>query len=172
MKPCGTCKETTQDGQVFGVLPQKLDSVVMKYLPKQVKIHHNNRGQKFKIHHGIPNQFFFYFGSKPRDPGQKLLKKDDAYGDLSNSGIARFDSNGSATVFLDCPQVYIYDDGKVYHRHFHFVYWHKTRWGDELFTSPVLCIVGKDFIKHWNQDLKVINALPQQEFEKRHIPNS
>jgi rhodanese-related sulfurtransferase len=172
MKPCGTCKETSQDNQVFGVFPQKLDKIVKAHLPSSIHVHHKNQGQKFKIHHGVPNQYFFYFGSQPRNPTSRLLKKDAAYGDLSNSGIAKFDQKGTAIVYLDCPQVYIYEDGKVYHRHFHFVYWDNTKWSNELYTSPILCIVDKSFIQQWIQNIILINALSAEDFLKKNIPGS
>lgn len=174
MKPCGTCKEVSISNEVYNVNPEKLDSVVMKYLPKQIKIYHNDANQKFNISGLIPNQYIFYFATNSRTPNLKILKKDQAYGDLTNSGIALTNQQGNAIVYLNCPQIYIFDDGKIYHRHLHFVYWNKNlkKWESDLYTHPVLCIVDFTFINQWSNYIKLVNALPKDNYNKFHIPNS
>jgi rhodanese-related sulfurtransferase len=174
MKPCGTCKQISINHEIYNVNPEKLDSVVLKYLPKTIQIYHNHIGQNFKIHHLIPNQYIFYFATYSRDPNLSILHKDDAYGDLNNSGIALINTNGSASLHLECPQIYIFDDGKIYHRHIHFVYWNSKlkKWENNLYTHPILCIVNYHFVRKWHSSVKIVNALSRSDFQKNKIPNS
>jgi len=174
MKPCGTCKETSINYDIYPVNPEKLDAVVKKNLPKTIRIYHNKDNQKFIVHGLIPNQHFFYFGAYSRTPDLHLLHKDDAYGNLKNSGIALTNQKGEAAVFLECPQVYIYDDEKVYHRHFHFVYWDsiKKTWQNNLYTHPILCVVDYDFINKWIHHIKLVDALSEKSFSEHHIQSS
>lgn len=174
MKPCGTCKEISTNYNIYPVNPEKLDSVVKKNLPKTISVYNYKKGQKFIIHGLIPNQYLFYFGAYSRAPNLKLLNKDDAYGDLKNSGIARSNEKGEAIVQLECPQVYVYDDKKIYHRHFHFVYWDsiKKTWQNDLYTHPILCVVDREFIHKWINHIKLVDALSEKSFSEHHIPSS
>lgn len=176
MKPCGTCKETSLSNDIYRVHPEKLDAVVKKYLPTQARVHYakENQTQQFTVQGLIPNQYIFYFGAMPRNPGLSLLKKNEAYDQLQNSGIARSDPHGRVIVHLSCPQVYIYDDGKIYHRHFHFVYWDRALklWQNQLYTHPVLCIVDRSFLHQFKLRVRIVDALPRQSFRKHHIPGA
>ena len=76
-----------------------------------------------------------------------------AYGTLKNSGVVTTNQKGEVTIYLDCPQIYMNDDGKVYHRHFHFLYWdeNKNTWDKNLYTQKIICDVDKKFVKKYLQ---------------------
>jgi rhodanese-related sulfurtransferase len=171
MKPCGTCKEKPIiKDEIYPVHQEKLDAVVKKYLPKDIFPYFHFNSQTFHLEGLIPNQYIFYFGAYPRDAMLPLLKKDAAYRNLGNSGIARTDENGKTIVYMDCPQIYIFDDGKVYPRHFHFVYWkpQQKKWDNNLFTHPIFCIVHQKFIQT-HQQFKLVNALSKESYRGGHI---
>jgi len=124
---------------------------------------------------GVP---LFYFGSKPKAyTNLKILSRDDAYGSLANSGVAIPDANGVAWFYLDCPQVYYDTDRKgVFSRHFHFTYLDKktNTWSYSFYTRQVFCDVTQAEAKEMLHERShiFINALPKDEYEKRHIAGS
>lgn len=169
MKPCGTCQETQSSPQIYRVKPQTLDAGVMEFLPKQKQIHHHASFPKFVISNLIPDQTIFYFGTHPRPPHLKILSKDKAYGKLENSGVVRVNAHGKATIHLECPQIYYADDGNIYPRHVHFLYWNNDTWEQTLYTHPLLCIVDLSFVQKWKNKVKLVNALSR---DHSSIPDS
>lgn len=176
MKICGTCQTEplVNSQKTVPTVPQSLDAQVLKSLPKGRKHFHHSKKQKFVVHGLRPETTLYYFGAMPRNLDKPLLTKNYAYAKLANSGVTSTNHEGTATIYLECPQVYIYDDGKVYHRHFHFVYWDKTtkKWGDQLYTQPVLCSVDLAFVKENQHHVLLVDALSRESFKKDHIHGS
>ena len=80
----------------------------------------------------------------------------------------------NATIYLDCPQIYISLDGAVYHRHFHFLYFDdkNNKWNTQLFTQPITCTIDKNKVKKYIDKVLIINALPKKYFNEKSIKNS
>lgn len=86
-----------------------------------------------------PNTRIFYFATRYRDFIKSIQTRAKAYSKLDNCGVANVNSEGVANIYLDCPQLYLNDDGKVYHRHLHYLYWNKEdkMWDNKLYTKKL-----------------------------------
>ena len=168
MKVCYSCSDKPIKN---GVYKAHTEQVLMQYFPKD-NTHYHKKGATSRIIKDLkPNTCIFYFATHKRLITNEILKFKDAYGNLSNSGVTRSDSKGIAKFFLDCPQVYISLNGNIYNRHIHYVYWdaNKKIWNTNLFTQPIICNVDSKFVMaHMNKCL-VIDALPKEMYEKKHI---
>lgn len=109
-------------------------------LPLPPKVQHGDACHACRLG-GLPkNTYIFYFASRPRDPFLSFVHQNSAYRETDNYGIAKTNSNGKATIFLQCPQVYILGD-TVHPRHFHFILWKENHWDTHtLYTQPIQCI--------------------------------
>ncbi|NBQ40954.1 MAG: hypothetical protein EBU34_14605, partial [Alphaproteobacteria bacterium] len=150
-----------------------MDAVVRAALPSLSSRHQktlqarriNAQGMQSFVVNGLkPGVPVFYFAALPSKIGSPLLSKDQAYGDLSNSGIAETSPEGMLRVSLECPQVYRYDNGEVYPRHFHFVYGEPARgkWEDKVYTVPILCIIEPS---PFPRNARLVDARPLKDFE-------
>jgi hypothetical protein len=121
-----------------------------KNLPKNNKPFHVKDAltHKIKLYGLKPNQIIFYFAANQRDFTKSIKPRSMAYGKLENSGITRVNKDGEATVYIHCPQLYVNQDGKVYSRHMHFLYWDGKNniWDKNLYTQELLCTLKKDYI--------------------------
>ena len=83
-----------------------------------------------------PNATFFHFAAKPGRDG--ALGRDAAYGKLPNASVARASPRGEAIITMERPQLYVDVDGKIYPRHFHFVYWKGGVWEAKVHTHQLV----------------------------------
>lgn len=168
MKTCYSCRDAPIKN---GVYRSDLEKFIFNQLPKDNKHYHKIGAQSKIIENLKPNTCIFYFASSKRLFTLPIKKFEDAYGKLKNSGVTRTDSKGKAKFFLDCPQVYKSLGGKIHERHIHYLYWNENKkvWNRNLYTQPIICDVSQDFVKlHMNKSL-VIDALPSQMYNKKHI---
>lgn len=182
-KPCGTCNASfiPHFQQAYQNAPEAMDDVVRAALPpllsqKMLQARRiNAQGlQSFVVKDLTPNKAVFYFATKPKAIGAPLQSKDEAYGNLSNSGVTMTNAEGTLRVSLQCPQVYLYDDGEVYSRHFHFVYGDIAtgQWEDIVHTVPVLCIVEPSILATLPQNAKIVDARPSEYYLKDHLESA
>ena len=168
MKACYSCKEKPVKN---GIYKAHIETFIQERLPKTDKNYHK-KGSPLKEIHGLkPNRTIFYFGAQKRLLTSPLKKFEDAYGNLPNSGVTHTDSKGNAKIFLECPQIYISLNGNAYNRHLHFIYWDdkKKEWSSDLFTQPLICHVDNEFVEKHYKKCIVIDALPEDYYNKRHI---
>ena len=168
MKACYSCdKKPIKDG----IYKAHIEKFIFSELPKDNK-HFHKVGSPSKIISGLkPDTCIFYFGTKERLFTSPLKKFEDAYGNLVNSGCTKTDSKGNAKIFLNCPQIYIALNGNVYNRHLHFIYWDEKNnmWNKTLFTQPLICHVDKEFVEKHRRNVLLIDALPEEMYNKKHI---
>ena len=82
-----------------GVYKSHIEDFIKEQLPKTNK-HFHKKGAPSKLIHGLkPNTCIFYFATKKKPITSKILKFEDAYGHLSNSGCTKSDSKGNVTFF-------------------------------------------------------------------------
>jgi rhodanese-related sulfurtransferase len=149
-----------------------------RFYPKEPKVYHT-RGkyaEKIVLQNIKPNTPLFYFSTLPKSwTDISISWRPDAYGSLENSGVAKSDKNGNATLYLRCPQIYRNPENKtIYSRHFHFILWGKNGWERQLYSQQIFCDVSQeDVLKAIKKGTHVVvNALPKEEYEKKHIENS
>lgn len=170
MKPCITCNgKPTRNGHYKA----HLQPFVEKSLPKDNKHYHDKTGSKFMLSSLKPNTCIFYFSTMHRNFTLPILMREKAYSNLKNSGVTRSDSNGNANVYLHCPQVYMNDTGKVYNRHFHFMYYDEKNgdWDSNLFTQPIVCEIKKSEISKYPKAV-LVDARPSKYYEESHLKNA
>ena len=132
---------------------------------------------ELKIEEG--NSWVFYWASEPLDTKDLSPVKDakvayNGYGNENNRGLVKTDEKGNAKLVLNCPDVYR-DEGNLYPRHVHYsVLDSDNNWSETIGTLEVICKFPYEVMKHIveSKNKVIINALPPEEFEKRHIPNS
>ena len=132
---------------------------------------------ELKIEEG--DSWVFYWASEPLDVKDLSPVKDakeayNGYGNENNRGLVETDEKGNATLILNCPDVYR-DEGNLYPRHVHYsVLDSDNNWSETIGTLEVICKFPYEVMKHIveSKNKVIINALPPEEFEKRHIPNS
>ena len=132
---------------------------------------------ELKIEEG--DRWVFYWASEPMDTKDLSHVKDakdayNGYGNENNRGLIKTDEKGNAKLILNCPEVYR-DEGNLYPRHVHYsVLDSDNNWSETIGTLEVICKFPYEVMKHIveSKNKVIINALPPEEFEKRHIPNS
>lgn len=172
MKVCITCDNKSVKN---GVYKAHLEEFVQKQLPKNNKLYHHKSSQKIEVKNLKPNKTIFYFATNYNDFTKKIKNRSLAYGKLENSGVTSTDENGTAIIHINCPQLYMNDNKKVYSRHFHFLYWDNKEksWNENLYTKPILCEIKKDEIKDiLSNKIVFVDARLEEEYNKKHIPNT
>lgn len=168
MKICETCRS-----DVSLIIPnqkQAIDKDLQSYFPIKPEIIIKDSENIFNIDHLEPNKFIFYFAAMSKSIDNNVIKnKKQAYGRLTNSGMGKTDKNGKITIHLACPQIYKNEDGKIYTRHLHFVYWDTNKWDDQLFTIPIICSFDHLFI---SPKVRLIDARSNSLYKKFHVANS
>ena len=132
---------------------------------------------ELKIEEG--DSWVFYWASEPLDlkdlsPVKDAKEAYNGYGNENNRGLVKTDEKGNAKLILNCPDVYR-DEGNLYPRHVHYsVLDSDNNWSETIGTLEVICKFPYEVMKHIveSKNKVIINALPPEEFEKRHIPNS
>lgn len=178
--PCEICskKQLSKKSELYKL--KSGNTHLRKYLPADDKlIEFNDVKMKPEIVYleGLkPNTTFFYFATNPRDFTLPILKFVDAYDKLQNSGVNRTSANGKAEVLIGCPQIYLAEDGNIYSRHFHIIYWNKAnkQWGTTIYTHQIFCNVNKSFVKKMlnNPKVVILDALSEDMFTQNHIPGA
>lgn len=187
--PCQVCNPTKINLQSGLFKLKSGDTMLRNYFPKSPKItikinFYSPDLKSISTKNTIaltglkPNKTIFYFATNSRDFSLSQMKFADAYNNLENSGTIKTDSKGSCNVSIHCPQVYIAEDGNVYSRHLHLVYWNdkKQDWEEDIYTHQIFCNVSKEFIKKYinkkSSKVLLIDALPEDYYNKKHISNA
>ena len=116
---------------------------------------------------------FYWAATKSKDPSY-IMSERDAYGSNTNHGILRTDENGDCEFVLNCPQPYRADN-ITYPRHVHYTFLtDEDIWNENINSMVVLCHIDYEQMDKISQKKShmIINALPEEEYEKNHIPNS
>jgi len=171
MKACMTCHKKPIKN---GLYKAELQHFADEQLPVNNKKYYNKNANKIKISGLKPNKTIFYFATGERDFTKTIEPRLKAYGNLENSGVTHIDENGDCYIYLYCPQLYINYNGKVYSRHFHYIYWNDTKsdWNNNLFTQQILCNVNNDFLLKYMKKSIVIDARLFKEYEENHIESA
>ena len=153
-----TCLSCSSKPLKNGVYKVAMHDFIRKKLPKNIKLFEDRKKSKITVEGLRPNTIIFYFATKERDFRKPILKQQNAYSTLKNSGMTKSNSNGKATFYLDCPQIYLNDNGNYYNRHFHYVLYDEfnKQWMNDLFTQPILCNISKLDLKTYMDDKNVI----------------
>ena len=125
------------------------------------------------------DSWVFYWASEPMEVNDLSPVKDakeayNGYGNEKNRGLVKTDSSGNAKLILNCPEVYR-DEGNLYPRHVHYTVMDSdNNWSETIGTLEIICKFPFEVMKHIveSKNKIIINALPSEEFEKKHIPNS
>ena len=168
MKKCYSCNNKPTKN---GVYKSNIEKFIFEQLPNN-NSHYHKKGTSSRIIEKLkPNTCIFYFATMNKSFTTPLKNFKDAYDKLENSGVTRTDSNGNAKFFLDCPQVYISLDGKVYDRHIHYLYWdEKYRiWNKNLYTQSIICDIDQKFVLQNMKKCLLIDTLPSKMYKNKHI---
>ena len=181
--PCEVCT-TRRVSKKSGLYKLRSGETHLRaYLPADATPRANPHGRETVHLEGLkPNTAFFYFATNSKDFTLPVQHFADAYDKLQNSGVARTNGKGEATVRVDCPQVYLADDGQVYSRHFHIIYWleKQKKWDTRIYTHQIFCNVDKAFVKKMidsksksktglGADVVIVDALDESYYSKEHI---
>lgn len=126
------------------------------------------------------NQYILYWASKPSKNELNIVDAKTAYGNFSNHGISKINSNGDVKLYFKCPQNYHTtrknkNESEIFYRHIHFVLNKGDKWDkDKIYTQVLYCNVSNDVVKqHMKKgNTLLINSLPCEYYAKEHIPNS
>lgn len=168
-KPCATCHNKPMKN---GYYKAELLDRFINYLPTTNKIYCSASSPTLTLDKLKPNTSIFYFAPKNREFTKPIQMRYSAYSKLENSGVAKVNSKGETVVHLKFPQVYINeDDKKVYHRHFHFIYWDSKNniWDKNLYTQKIIWNVNESFVKKNLKKAIIIDALPLNHYNEKHI---
>jgi rhodanese-related sulfurtransferase len=192
--PCEVCytRKITNSNAIYKL--KSGDTHLRQYLPDTNTLNKYNSNE---IHKGIskkqkechetvlldglkPNKTIFFFASNSPLPDftNKITSFKKAYGKLENSGVAKVDNNGRVNFNINCPQIYLAEDGEIYSRHIHWIYLNnKTNsWDNDIYTHQIFCNVDKKFVKKYinksNNKVIIIDALSEESYNERHIPSA
>jgi rhodanese-related sulfurtransferase len=175
---CEVCKTRKIKGSNATYKLKSGDTHLRQYLPKN-NIPRKSTGKENVILEDLkPNTSIFYFASNTPYPDftSKTNPFRTAYGHLENSGVSRTDANGQVRFKINCPQVYLAEDGQIYSRHIHWLYWNNKlqTWDNDIYTHQIFCNVNKNFVKKYinSQKVIIIDALPSHSYNQKHIPNA
>ena len=156
-KTCYTCNTKAVKN---GIYKGHIHQFVIDNLPKNNKIYHNNSDQIIELNGLKPNKKIFYFATNKSKNITKIETQLKAYDKLQNSGICKVNKEGKAKLYLDCPQIYINANNKVYSRHIHFVYYDdkEKKWDLDLYTHKIFCLVNNRFLNDNKDKIKLIDA--------------
>lgn len=177
--PCEVCRTRKLSKKSSLYALKSGNTHLRQYLPVNSSLRENSNGKESVLLEGLkPNRVVFYFATNSLDFTLKTKQFVDAYDVLQNSGVVKTDSKGNVEVKVNCPQVYIAENGEVYSRHFHMLHWNdngkgkgKGNWENKIYTRQIFCNVDKNFVKKMMQNPKVviIDALTEEYYNKKHI---
>jgi len=155
------------------------DTHLRTFLPPDATLRENPLKYKHKLESVIleglkPNTTLFYFATNSKDFTKPIKQFANAYDRLQNSGVVRTDAKGNVKVRVGCPQIYLAEDGKVYSRHFHIIYWQENikKWDSHIYTHQIFCNVDKTFVKRMLGRVIILDALSPEYYNKNHIPGA
>ena len=123
-----------------------------------------------------PDTWVFYWAAQSSSNPQEIIQEKDAYGNNSNHGIVKTDDKGNAILKLNCPQPYKeHEKGLTYPRHVHYTFLMKDNiWNENINSIVVMCNIDfKQMQKAVDKKTHIVlNALPGEEYDTIHIPNS
>jgi rhodanese-related sulfurtransferase len=175
--PCEVCSTKKISSKSRLYLLKRGNTHLRQYLPVGNELKQNPRANEKVLLEGLrPRTTFCFFAinSNNKDFTQPIKHFKDAYDTLQNSGVARTDSNGRAEVRVNCPQIYIAEDGNVYSRHFHLIYWNAKAkiWDSRIYTQQIFCNVNKAFVKSMLGKVIILDALTPEYYSQNHIPGA
>jgi rhodanese-related sulfurtransferase len=175
--PCEVCttRKLTKKSGLYKL--KNADTHLRAYLPVTNAIKTNSQGKETVKLEGLkPNRTLFYFATNSKELTKAVKHFKDAYDTLQNSGVVKTNSKGKVTVKVDCPQVYLAEDGNVYSRHFHIIYWRGSHesgsWDSRIYTHQIFCQVNKAFVKRMLGKVIILDALTPEYYNKTHIPGA
>ena len=122
------------------------------------------------------DNWVFYWAAHSSSNPQEIMQEKEAYGNNSNHGLVKTDESGNANLKLNCPQPYKeHEKGLTYPRHVHYTFLMKDNiWNENINSMVVMCDIDfKQMQKAVDKKTHILlNALPSEEYEKIHIPNS
>ena len=186
--PCRTCNEKPKSMFNDEIFQSRVKTseyrVIHEHIPelkegkcKESHPRDANRTLKLDLGKRFNSRCLFYFAakSKPHSQCDKINHPDYAYGDYTNSGVAKVDSDGIATIKYRCPQAYR-EKGFTYIPHLHFILAEEgcKKWGEPIYTHHIFCPITKQEV---DDTMKadcalLVNALPITYFIKKSIPMS
>jgi len=178
--PCEVCytRKITGSNAIYKL--KSGDTHLRQYLPKDNTTTKSNGLETVILERLKPNSTIFFFASNTPIPDftAKVTPFKKAYGHLENSGVARTDNNGRVSFKVNCPRVYLAEDGEIYSRHIHWIYWNnKTNsWNKDIYTHQIFCNIDKKFVKKYagnvSKKVIIIDALSEDSYRERHIPGA
>lgn len=119
------------------------------------------------------NKHVYYWATNESENMLEILPPETAYGDYENHGLKKCDSEGEVSLMFNTPQPYK-ENGKTYPRHVHYIVEDENKVWRPLKTIRVVCTVSIDYLDERikMKDTMIINALPEEYFDKEKIPNS
>lgn len=121
-----------------------------------------------------PNTWICYWAAEYTNDFMKIKSAKEAYNKFKNHGLVKTNSSGDVTFVLNCPQPYSVDD-TTYPRHVHYCLLNRDNfWSDNIKTVIVSCKIDFKMMREYNHKKChfLINALPRDNFDRCHIPNS
>lgn len=185
--PCEVCttRKISKKSELYKLASS--DTHLLAFLPPDATLRENSQESKnnkletVRLQGLKPNTKLFYFATNNKDFRGNIEHFADAYDRLQNSGVARTNAKGNVEIRVGCPQVYLAEDGNVYSRHFHIIYWRGNRksrkgsWDTKIYTHQIFCNVDKAFVRKIivaKSGVVIIDALDKSYYEKTHIPGA
>ena len=184
--PCEVCT-TRKISKKSGLYKLRSgDTHLRAFLPNDATLREHPQSKHHQLEHVLleglkPNTTLFYFATNSKDFTKPIQHFAVAYDKLQNSGVVRTDAKGKVDVWVGCPQVYLAEDGNVYSRHFHIIYWitKKHKWDSRIYTHQIFCNVDKAFVRKMisaksksQEKVVIVDALDESYFNKNHIPGA
>lgn len=164
------------------------DTHLRTYLPVDATVKPAKGREQVMLEGLKPNHVIFYFATNTRasrvmdfvETATSTTPFAQAYDKLQNSGVVKTNTKGEAIVQVDCPQVYLAEDGQVYSRHFHIIYWleKQKKWDTKIYTHQIFCNVDKKFVSSivsnpkFSEKVLIIDALDKSYYLENHIPGA
>lgn len=175
-KVCKSCNKI----QINKDLDQLYSTNKLEFMNEHYKLipilGRNKGNQEMMIDLGRKNAYrlIYYFASYNKVENI-AVDEEKAYSQSKNIGLLKLDMNGKTKMILDCPQPYK-DGNNYYISHVHILVSNKnmTEWNNTAITIPVICKIKKNDVKKHlrKKDRLIINALPEDYYNKVHIPTS
>jgi rhodanese-related sulfurtransferase len=121
-----------------------------------------------------PNTWICYWAAEYTNDFMKIKSAKEAYNTFKNHGLVKTNSSGDVVFVLNCPQPYSVDD-TTYPRHVHYCLLNRDNfWSDNIKTVIVSCKIDFKMMREYNHKKChfLINALPRDNYDRCHIPNS
>ena len=189
-RTCITCKAkgvdkdktplwSKKDG-LYSMLPRILNCED-KYNPHKTELEETTpeivgTEVSFEIELEEKNNWIFYWAAEAGASldGDKPDGAAKSYGDESNHGLSKVDSDGKATITLNCPKLYMEDD-TLFPRHVHYTVLTKDKvWSTTIGTYEITCKIPFETMKKIQEKrtYMIMNALSKEAYDEAHIPNS